>query len=33
MTKFLEYFFGEEDAKFYASLGLNCLRIPVSIVW
>ncbi len=26
---FWEYFFGEEDAKFFASLGLNCLRIPV----
>ncbi|KAK8844078.1 hypothetical protein IAR55_006872 [Kwoniella newhampshirensis] len=28
--KFLEYFFGEEDAKFFASLGLNCIRIPVN---
>lgn len=26
--KFLEYFFMEEDAKFFASLGLNCLRLP-----
>jgi hypothetical protein len=26
--KFLEYFFTEEDAKFFASLGLNCLRLP-----
>ena len=26
--KFLEYFFMEEDAKFFASLGLNCIRIP-----
>jgi aryl-phospho-beta-D-glucosidase BglC (GH1 family) len=26
--KFLEYFFQEEDAKFFASLGLNCIRIP-----
>jgi len=26
--KFLTYFFTEEDAKFFASLGLNCLRIP-----
>lgn len=28
--KWLEYFFTEKDAKFYASLGLNCLRIPVN---
>ncbi|WWC90955.1 uncharacterized protein L201_005893 [Kwoniella dendrophila CBS 6074] len=28
--KFLEYFFGEDDAKFFASLGLNCIRIPVN---
>ncbi|KAF8429702.1 putative glucanase [Tirmania nivea] len=27
-NKFLTYFFTEEDAKFFASLGLNCLRIP-----
>ena len=26
--KFLEYFFTEMDAEFYASLGLNCIRIP-----
>ena len=26
--KFLEYFFTEADAKFFASLGLNCLRVP-----
>ncbi|KAF2837373.1 glycoside hydrolase family 5 protein [Patellaria atrata CBS 101060] len=26
--KWLEYFFMEEDAKFYKSKGLNCLRIP-----
>lgn len=26
--KWLEYFFTEKDAKFLASLGLNCLRIP-----
>ena len=25
--KFLEYFFTEEDAKFFASKGLNCLRL------
>ncbi|ORX40964.1 glycoside hydrolase superfamily [Kockovaella imperatae] len=28
--KFLEYFFTEEDAKLYAELGLNCLRLPVN---
>ncbi|WVR08824.1 hypothetical protein IAU60_005882 [Kwoniella sp. DSM 27419] len=28
--KFLEYFFGEDDAKFFASLGLNCIRLPVN---
>ncbi|KAG8885360.1 hypothetical protein FRB97_001435 [Tulasnella sp. 331] len=28
--RFLEYFFAEEDAKFFASLGLNCIRIPVN---
>ncbi|WVR08845.1 hypothetical protein IAU60_005903 [Kwoniella sp. DSM 27419] len=28
--KFLEYFFGEQDAKFFASLGLNCIRIPIN---
>lgn len=26
--KFLEYFFTEADAQFFASKGLNCLRIP-----
>lgn len=26
--KFLTYFFTEGDAKFFVSLGLNCLRIP-----
>jgi hypothetical protein len=26
--KWLEYFFTESDAKYFASLGLNCLRIP-----
>jgi len=26
--KFLEYFFQEEDAAFFKSLGLNCIRIP-----
>lgn len=26
--KFLEYFFTEADAKFFASLGFNCIRIP-----
>ncbi|KZS92435.1 glycoside hydrolase [Sistotremastrum niveocremeum HHB9708] len=26
--KFLEYFFTDEDAKFFASLGLNCIRLP-----
>ncbi|KAH0827952.1 glycoside hydrolase [Lanmaoa asiatica] len=26
--KFLEYFFQEEDAKFFRSLGLNCIRLP-----
>lgn len=26
--KFLEYFFQEEDAKFFSSLGLNCIRLP-----
>ncbi|KAG8726434.1 Endo-1,4-beta-xylanase 5, partial [Ceratobasidium sp. 428] len=24
--KFLEYFFTEKDAEFFASLGLNCIR-------
>lgn len=27
---FLESFFGEDDARFIASLGLNCLRLPVN---
>lgn len=31
--KFLEYFFTEEDAKFYASLGLNCIRLPINYRW
>ncbi|KAL0948040.1 hypothetical protein HGRIS_010665 [Hohenbuehelia grisea] len=26
--KFLEYFFQDEDAKFFKSLGLNCIRLP-----
>ncbi|KAF8648883.1 hypothetical protein AX16_006158 [Volvariella volvacea WC 439] len=26
--KFLEYFFTESDAKFFQSLGLNCIRLP-----
>lgn len=26
--KFLEYFFTASDAKFFASLGLNCIRVP-----
>ena len=26
--KFLEYFFTEADAKFFKSLGLNCIRLP-----
>ena len=26
--KWLEYFFAEADAKFFTSLGLNCIRIP-----
>ncbi|KAI5803494.1 glycoside hydrolase superfamily [Peziza echinospora] len=29
-SKFLEYFFTEADAKFYKSLGLNCIRIAVN---
>lgn len=28
--QFVEYFFGEDDAKYFASLGLNCIRSPVS---
>lgn len=26
--RWLYYFFKEDDAKFFASLGLNCLRLP-----
>lgn len=26
--KWLEYFFTEADAKYFSSLGLNCIRIP-----
>lgn len=26
--KFLDYFFTDSDAKFFASLGLNCIRVP-----
>lgn len=26
--KWLEYFFTEADARFFAGLGLNCIRIP-----
>jgi aryl-phospho-beta-D-glucosidase BglC (GH1 family) len=26
--KWLEYFFTEADAQFFAGLGLNCLRLP-----
>lgn len=29
--QFLEYFFSDEDAALFAQLGLNCLRIPVSL--
>lgn len=29
--QFLEYFFTEADAKLFAELGMNCLRLPVSI--
>ena len=28
--QFLEHFFGEPDAAFFASLGLNCIRIAIS---
>lgn len=28
--QFLEYFFTPSDAKFLASLGLNCIRIPIN---
>jgi aryl-phospho-beta-D-glucosidase BglC (GH1 family) len=26
--KWLEYFFTEKDANYFATLGLNCIRIP-----
>lgn len=26
--QFLEYFFQDEDAAFFKSLGLNCIRLP-----
>ncbi|OCB90596.1 glycoside hydrolase [Sanghuangporus baumii] len=29
-NKFLQYFFEEDDAKFFKSLGLNCIRIAVN---
>jgi acid phosphatase family membrane protein YuiD len=28
--QFLEYFFTDADAAFFASLGLNCIRLPVN---
>ncbi|HYL44025.1 MAG TPA: hypothetical protein VEU97_11615, partial [Ktedonobacteraceae bacterium] len=28
--RFLEYFFGRDDAQFIASLGLNLLRLPIN---
>ena len=28
--KFIDYFFTASDAKFLASLGLNCVRIPIN---
>lgn len=28
--QFLEYFFTEADAAFFASLGLNCIRLPIN---
>jgi hypothetical protein len=28
--RFLDYFFTREDAKFLASLGLNCVRVPIN---
>jgi aryl-phospho-beta-D-glucosidase BglC (GH1 family) len=28
--KFLEYFFTESDAKAFASLGLNAIRLPIN---
>ena len=30
LSKFLEYFFGEKDAEFFKSLGLNCIRIAIN---
>jgi aryl-phospho-beta-D-glucosidase BglC (GH1 family) len=30
MSQFLEYFFGEQDAKWFAEQGLNCIRLPVN---
>ena len=30
LVQFLEHFFGEPDAAFFASLGLNCIRIAIS---
>lgn len=27
-VQFLDYFFTSSDAKFFASLGLNCIRLP-----
>lgn len=28
--QFLQYFFDEDDAKFFASLKLNCIRLPIN---
>jgi len=28
-NQYLEYFFAEADAKFFSSLGLNCIRIGI----
>lgn len=28
--RFLEYFFTAADAAYFASLGLNCIRIPIN---
>ena len=28
LPQFLEYFFQDEDAAFFKSLGLNCIRLP-----
>lgn len=30
IPQFLDYFFTSSDAKFFASLGLNCVRIPIN---